>query len=287
MTFRELEMFYYLCENPNISFVAKQMNISQSAISIAIKSLEKKLNEQLFDRIGKKLVLNERGRIFKEKTYTHFLALQDAKNIFQNNKIYGILNIMASKTIGTFIIPNKIFNFLETYPNVKIHKETANSQTIIKNILEGNIDIGFVETNFEDKNIIKQKIGEDELIIVSSDKSLANKSFYIDELYNKKWLLREKGSGTRDMFLDKLGEEAKNLNIFMEFSGFVEIKDLLKNKEVVTCISKYAISDELKSKQLFEIKLKNISFKRDFYMIYHKDKFKTKLFNQFLDFINK
>ncbi len=285
MTFRELEMFYKLSQNSNISLVAKEMNISQSAISIAIKSLENKLNEKLFDRIGKKLILNERGRIFKEKTYNHFLALQDAKNMFKNNQISGILKIMASKTIGTFIVPQKIFKFLDRYLNVKIEKVTANSQTIIKNILEGKIDIGFVETDFEDNNIIKEKIGSDELIIISSDKNLANKSFYIDELYNKKWLIREEGSGTRDMFLETLKDVAKNLNIFMEFSGFVEIKELLKNKEVLTCISKYAVQKELENKELFEVKLKNFSFKRNFYLIYHKNKFKTKLFNEFVDFI--
>ncbi len=68
MTFKELELFFTLCENPNVSEVAKEKGLSQSAVSLAIKSLEEDLGEKLFDRIGKKLILNERGRIFKEKT---------------------------------------------------------------------------------------------------------------------------------------------------------------------------------------------------------------------------
>ena len=69
MTLKEIELFYLLSENPHVSQLSKNIALSQSAISLAIKSLEAKLEEQLFDRIGKKLVLNERGRLFKEKTY--------------------------------------------------------------------------------------------------------------------------------------------------------------------------------------------------------------------------
>ncbi len=284
MTFKELELFYALAENPHVSIVAKQKGLSQSAVSLAIKSLEKDLGEKLFDRVGKKLILNERGRIFKERTMKHFLALQDSKELFKNNQISGNLKIMASKTIGTFIIPQIIFDFLENYPNVKINKETKNSNEIIKNVLNGEIDIGFVETEVEEPNIIKEKIGEDELIVVSAQKY--ENEVFIDTIKDKKWILREEGSGTREMFLKTLGDYG-DINIFMEFSGFIEIKNLLKNKDTITCISKYAVLEELKEKKLFEVKLKNFKFKRNFYLIYHKNKYKTKLFEEFCNFVKK
>ncbi len=284
MTFKELDLFYALAENPNVSEIAKEKGLSQSAVSLAIKSLEKDLGEKLFDRIGKKLILNERGRIFKDKTFNHFLALKDSKEFFKKEKLSGSLKIMASKTIGTFIIPQTIFDFLEQYPNVKIYKETKNSNEIIKNTLEGKIDIGFIETEIEHKNLIKEKIGEDELMIVSKEKY--EKEVFIDTIKNKKWLLREEGSGTREIFLKTLGKYS-DINIFMEFSGFIEIKNLLKNKDTITCISKYAVLEELKEKKLFEIKLKNFKFKRNFYLIYHKNKYKTELFKNFCKFIKK
>ena len=93
MTLKELELFYYLCDNPHISQLAKKISMSQSAISLAVKSLEKKLSEPLFDRVGKKLILNERGRIFKEKTYRHFLALQEAENFFKKDKKIVVFDI--------------------------------------------------------------------------------------------------------------------------------------------------------------------------------------------------
>ncbi len=283
MTFRELEIFFSLSENPSVSSVAKEKGLSQSAVSLAIKSLENDLGERLFDRIGKKLILNERGRLFRQKSFKSFLELKDARNLFSQNKLSGVLKISASKTIGTFVIPKSVYRFLENYKEVKIIKETKNSTQIIKSVLNGEIDMGFIETECDNENIIKEKIGEDELVIVCGEEY--KKEVFIDELQNKKWLLREKGSGTREMFLNALGEYGKNINIFMEFSGFVEIKNLLRHKDTITCISKYAVEDELSKKELFEVKVKNFEFKRNFYLIYHKNRFKTLLFKKFCEFV--
>ncbi len=285
MTLRELELFYYLAENPHISQLSKKIDISQSAISLAIKSLEKKLTEPLFDRIGKKLILNERGRLFKEETYKHYLALKDAQNIFTTNKLSGILKVASSRTIGACIMPQITFDFLLENNNIHIEKEISNSSKIVKSILAGDIDIGFIETSINEINLIKENIGKDTLIIVSGDKNLANKEFYIDQLFSKKWLLREEGSGTREMFLKRLGNLAKEINIYMEFSGFVEIKGLLsKNFDAITCISRFSVEKELQRGELFEVKLKNISFERELFVVYHKNKYQSKLFKIFKEF---
>ena len=284
MTLKELNFFYKLCDNPAVSQIANQMNISQSAVSLAIKSLEKKLGEQLFDRVGKKLILNERGRYFKDLTYQHFIAISDSQNIFKKNKLAGDLKIAASKTIANFIMPNIYYSFLSKYKDVTLDINSLNSSIIINKILNGALDIGLIEASCNNINIIKEKIIEDELIIVTSDKNAPKKAF-IDTI-DKKWILREIGSGTRDVFIDKLGHLAEDLNIFMELYEFDEIKKILiNNKDTVTAISKVAVKQELEKKQLFQIKLINIDFKREFHLIYHKNKNKNNLFLTFKDFV--
>ena len=156
MTLKELELFYLLCENPHVSQLSRKLELSQSAISLAIKSLEKKLEEPLFDRLGKKLVLNERGRIFKEKTYESFLSLRDAENFFKEAKISGILNIASSKTIGNFILPKIIFDYLSMYKNIGINKEIINSARIMQMVKDGQLDMGFIEIICKDEDIIKE-----------------------------------------------------------------------------------------------------------------------------------
>ncbi len=286
MTLKELELFYHLAQNPHISDLAKKIGMSQSAISLAIKSLEQKLSEPLFDRIGKKLVLNERGRLFREQTYRHFLALKDAQEIFYKNKLSGNLKIASSRTIGAFLMPQIIFDFLAQYPEISIEKKIENSQGVVKKVLDGEVDIGFIESVIQTPHLIQEKIGQDTLIVVSADKNLANKTFYIDQLFSKKWILREEGSGTREIFLNKLGALAKSLNIYMEFMEFVEAKELLrKNSEAITCISRFSVKQELERGELFEVKIKNLTFERDLFMVYHKNKYQTRLFEEFKSFI--
>ncbi|WP_066154739.1 LysR family transcriptional regulator [Aliarcobacter cryaerophilus] len=284
MTLKELSFFYKLCENPQVTQVASELNISQSAISLAIKSLENSLNEQLFDRIGKKLILNEKGKYFKEKTLPSYLALMDASTIFQENKLAGNIKIAASKTISNYIMPNIYYDFLSKYKDVKLDILTINSSSIIDKILKNELDIGLIEVDTQNSSLIKEKLADDELIVVSNDEKHPSIAF-IDAI-KKRWILREIGSGTREIFMSKIGEISKELDIFMQLQNFEEIKTIvLNNKNTVTVLSKVIVEKELKQKKLFEIKLKNIEFKREFYLVYHKDKTKNLLFETFIEFI--
>ena len=284
MTLKELNFFYKLSDNPQVTQVAQELKISQSAISLAIKSLENKLEEQLFDRVGKKLILNERGRYFKEKTLPHYLAIIDSQKLFQKNKLAGNMKIASSKTISNYLMPDIYYEFLSTYTDVKFDISTINSSKIIENILKSNLDIGLIEIDINNSNLIKQKLCDDELIIVTSDENTPKIAF-IDTI-NKKWILRETGSGTREVFINSLGKYAQDISIFMELQDFEEIKTILiDNKDTITAISKNAVKKELKSNKLFQIKLKNFEFKREFHIVYHKDKSTNLLFQTFIDFL--
>jgi DNA-binding transcriptional LysR family regulator len=288
MTLRELELFYLLAENPHVSQLSQKIEISQSAISLAIKSLEKKLSEPLFDRIGKKLVLNERGRIFKQETYRHFLALKDAENIFKQDKLSGVIKIASSKTIGNFIMPQLVYDFKMQNPNIIINKDIKNSAKIIDMVRDGAVDMGIIESECNEENILTECLGEDTLLVVSSDKAFAQKSYYIDQLFSKKWLLREEGSGTRELFLDSIEKLGEKLAWDMEFTEFEEMKTvLLKNRETMTCISKFAVEKELERGELFEVSLINMQLTRSLYLIFHKDKYKTTLLKAFEKYIKE
>jgi len=284
ITFKELDIFFKLCEETNLSNVAKKLNMTQSAISISLNSLEKKLDEKLFDRIGRKLVLNERGRVFKEKSYKPFLELIHAKESFSSDRLKGDLKIASSKTFNSINLSQYIYKFISNH-DIHITKHSINTKEILESILNSNVDIGFVESDFNEANIIKEKVANDSLIIVSSNKELTKKEYYIDQLYKYNWLLREKGSATREVFLSKLKYQDE-MNISMEISNFEEIKNiLLNNKETITCISKLAVKEELESKKLFEIKIKNLNFERELFMVYHKDKYQSKLFLEFTSYM--
>ncbi len=285
MTLREIELFLHLCRTSSISKSAKLAGISQSAASLSIKSLENDLGELLFDRIGKKLILNERGREFKKLVYEPYNSLMMAKESFGSHLLRGLLYVATSRTIGDYIMPQLLYDFRAKYDKIKVYNETLNSKMIAKKIIEGEIDLGYIESKVINKELNHIKIGSDELIVVSRDKNLSKRSFFIDELYSRIWLLREEGSGTRETFFDAIKGLSNEIKESMVFSSFESIKRvLLKNNDAITCISKICVEEELKKGLLFEVRLTNLAFKRDFFMIYHKSRQITKIFEIFSTF---
>ena len=181
-------------------------------------------------------------------------------------------------------MPNIYFDFLTKYKDVKLDILTINSSKIIDKILKSEIDIGLIEINTQNSSLIKEKLCDDELIVVTSDKNYKKEAF-IDAI-KKRWILREIGSGTREIFINYIGDISKELDIFMQLQDFEEIKTIvLNNPDTVTTLSKVIVKKELEENKLFQIKLKNINLKREFYLIYHKEKSKNLLFETLIEFL--
>lgn len=285
LTLRQMEIFLNVVHAGHLTNVAKSMHLSQSAISMSIKELESILGRPVFDRINKKLVLNEVGRAFHKEIDPIFKKLSDIEHEFKNSENKGMIRVGASTTIVDYMMPAIICSYMTAYPDVKITLKEGNTKDIAKMVEEGLIDIGFVEGFVPGANIIKEQIGIDELVVITENKEIAGaKPVFIDQLSEMRWVLREEGSGTREVFLEYIKEKVDNLNIFLELGHTESIKGILKNRECLTCISKISVEKELAEGKLFQVDVKNFDCKRDFLMIYHKDKYHSILFEKFVYF---
>ncbi|MGM0534232.1 MAG: LysR substrate-binding domain-containing protein, partial [Campylobacterota bacterium] len=266
MTLTQLQCFYALCRYKSVSKAAMTLHKSQSALSLSIAALEKSLGEKLFDRVGKNLYLNERGRLFYRQSKSHYDSLTAAKSLFETEKIAGILHVSASKTIANYLLPQVYYDFLCRYENVALQANTQNSAAIIDDVVKGRLDMGFIEnTPPHSAHIRAQKIGADKLLVLSSDQN-APKRCYIDSI-DKRWIMREKGSGTREFFMQKAELEDNQLPIFMELGEFEAIKNILMaQKNTVGVLSDTAVEKELAHKKLFATDLINIDLRRDLFM---------------------
>ena len=287
ITIRQMEIFLEVANIGHLTKVAEKMGLSQSAISMSIKELENIIGHKLFDRINKKLVLNEKGRAFAETIAPIISRLNDIEEEFKNDENNGELFIGVSTTIADYLMPSVICQYMNSYPYVKVNLKIGNTRNVAKMVENGTIDLGFVEGKVDSPSIKQEIIGLDELIVVTGDRYLATSQdeFYIDNLLNKQWILREEGSGTREVFLTHLGDLASKLNLFLELGHPESIKNMLiQSKKCLTCLPKISVIKELESKELYEIKIKNLKFERQFLLIYHKDKYKTSLLNKFIYF---
>jgi len=287
ITLRQMEIFLEVARMGHLTKVAEKMGLSQSAVSMSIKELENIIGYKLFDRINKKLALNEKGRAFAEAIAPLVSKLNDIEEEFKNDENNGELLIGVSTTIADYLIPPIICDYMKSYPQVKVNLKIGNTREIADLIESGAVDLGFVEGNVDSTSIKQEIVGPDELIVVTGDRELAEKqeSYYIDKLLDKRWILREEGSGTREVFLTHLGDLAAQINLFLELRHPESIKNMLiQSKKCLTCLPRISVMKELERGELYELKIKKLKFERQFLLIYHKDKYKTSLLSKFIYF---
>jgi len=282
---RQIELFIAVSKSKTLIEVANHFKMSQSAISMALKELESHLDEKLFERMGKKLVLNERGRLFLREVQPLFIELKSLHQKFTQNHFHGEINVGASLTTAHYIMPPLMTSYMAKREDVSLNMKMANTQDIVVLIENGEIDLGLIEGNVQSSSLIQHVIAPDELIVVSSDKNLKDEH-YIDTLAKKKWILREKGSGTRSIFLDQIQPVDKELNIVLELEQTEAIKNfLLLDSNYISCLPRISVLKELQSKELFHIPIKNHIFMREFSLIYNKKRTPTLLMQDFQEHI--
>lgn len=275
-------MFLAVFKYGNLTDAAKELHITQSAISMGLKELQNELGEKLFNRTGKRLTPNSSAQSFHEKALSITNLWNEAATLFSKEQITGSLKIGASQTIANYLMPILIFDFKDTFNGVDIDMFVSNTNTVLQKLHEGALDICFVEGEVRGKSFLAEKIAEDELIVVTSNEIFSKRPYFIDELYAKKWILREVGSGTREHVEKTLGGYFKELHIFMELRNNEAIKTVLyKNEDAFSCISRYAVYEE----KLFEVSLKNITFRRSFWVVKIQNREETRLQKEFYAFV--
>ncbi|WP_456431382.1 LysR family transcriptional regulator [Nitratifractor sp.] len=284
MTLRQLQIFLRVVETGHLTSVARDLGLSQSAVSMSIKELENVIGRPLFDRINKKLILNELGRNFHQAIAPIYQQLEDIEYEFRNTVDKGTVRVGASTTIVDYLIPPIVCRYMGEYPGVKVSLKEGNTREISEMIKRGELDMAFVEGTVTDPQIVKEVIGDDELVVVTANEELASREWFIDELAERRWVLREEGSGTREVFLEYIKDKVPRLNVFLELGHTESIKSLLKSGKALTCLSAFAVRKEIESGELRVVPIRNFHCTRNFYAIYHKDKYRSELFEKFLQF---
>lgn len=291
MNFRKLKIFFETAKCLNMTKVAKSMYISQPSISQAVAELENDLNVKLFDRIGKKLYLTHEGEIYFEYSRRILNLYEEANNTIKNSVIgqKGKIVIGASTTIGIYILPEIIKEFNELYKNIEISLIIENTQIIEKLIMENKVDIALVEGNVTSTELEVQSVGKDELVFIANPKNpiFLKDEIILDDLEKEKFIMRELGSGTREIVENYLKNNGCNYNIHMELGNTEAIVRIVESGLGIACVSFKAIDDRINNGSIKDIKIKDVKISRDLYLIYHKDKFISKNMEIFIEEIKE
>jgi len=288
ITLRQVELFLALARTSRIQSVAKEFSLTQSAVSTAIKRFEEAIDAPLFDRAHKKISLNSNGNGLAEELIPLMRRFQDVSTMFKRNLIAGSLEIGASQTIADYILPEVLYTFQAHHHDTHLSIWTGNSREVVHAVEMGEVAVGFIEGEVPSRILQSEKIGEEELIVVTSDVDIAaERSWTMEELLDLRWILREPGSGTRHTFFDQLGEQAQKLNIFMELDHIESIKNVLRNPGTLSCLSQHCIAHELARGTLFPVQITGTHFMRNLYRVIHPRQSQTVLMNAVFNEVNK
>lgn len=286
ITIRQLQVFLEIAAKGTVTHAAKSLHISQPAASMALADLEKQLNEVLFDRQGNRLMLNDQGRLLLPMAQDVVARIADIGDMFavHNRKLAGRLRVGASSTLGNYLIPQLLGEFMDSVPGVQISLDVGNTEVIIQEILDFKVDVGFVEDICQHHEIESLPWREDRLaVFCSPDYPLAKlPELQPEHLRSERWILRESGSGTRHVFEQAIANVLENIDVFLELGHSEAIKRAVESGIGISCLSVITIEEALRQGSLVELPTPFLNLNRYFYRLVHKQKYRSALLQEFL-----
>jgi DNA-binding transcriptional LysR family regulator len=287
ITLRQLEVFIAVAQYQNVSRAAEQLCLTQSATSISLSQLEKNLNYLLFDRKGKKLVINQQGQKIFPKAKNILDNLFELENTLQSTELTGTLTIGASSTVGNYLLPKLLSTFKTEYPNISLSLSIQNTQKVIENALNYDIDIGIIEGIETHPELDIEPIMVDKLVFIARNNSpLTTKILTQRDLSKCQWVLREKGSGTRQFIDYHVLSKLSNIHTFIELNHFEAIKQVIKNSNTISCVSRTVLNKE-DLKEITILDVPEYQLTRSFYLVLHKKRHQSLILKKWLSMLTQ
>lgn len=286
---QHLQVFVTVVEKENFSRAAEELHMTQPAVSQYIRTLENNIGTRLLERSNKYVRLNQVGEIVYHHAkeilglYTKMQTLVDDVTNVAN----GPISIGASYTFGEYVLPHIIAKLQQTYPDIQPTVTIGNTTDIASLVDTHQLDVGIVEGHFNDQELLVEEFAEDQMVVVASPKHvLGEKKGFIDiiDLEKETWIVREKGSGTREATEKMYGQLGIIPAKLMSFGSTQPIKESVEAGLGISLMSKWAIQKELKNGDLSTLDIKGLPFFRQFSIV-TKSPFQTKALEVFISLL--
>lgn len=285
-TLRQLEIFAAIARTGNVSKAADELALSQSAASTALAELERQFDCQLFDRHGKLLILNALGKSLLPAASSLLTQAKEIEQLLEGKTALGDLKVGATLTIGNYLAILIISEFMQRHSDCHINLQVKNTQHILEQLANYELDLGLIEGSCTHPELIAEPWMDDELAVFCDPAHpLANtKKISMDDLTSATWILREQGSGTRETFDHAMRHHASSLKVRLELEHTEAIKRAVESGLGIGCISRLALRDAFRRGSLIEIKTPMLDLRRQFMIVWHKNRYQTPALTSFLDY---
>lgn len=278
ITFRHLEIVYYLMEDQNFSRAAGRMYLSQPALTKQVQNLERILGCRVLIRHGRGISLTDEGRILYAYARKILKLRDEAKDKLSRlgSNQQGDIYIGASTIPATYIVPKILSELKKSHPLITAHVKNGDSEDIIAAVVNGEIDMGIVGKNPGINKIHAEPLWPDRLVLIAPvghpwhEKNDPTLSSLLDEPF----IIRERGSAQREIMeeaLKNMGVSSLGLlNISAEMGSTEAVKEAVMSGLGISIVSLFGVTRELERGLLTILTLPDLKIDRFLYLIHRK-----------------
>ena len=284
ITLRQIEVFAAVARAENVSRAAEQLAMSQSAASSALVELERQFDCPLFDRIGKSLRLNSTGRGLLARAQDLLDRATDIESYLAGGTL-GPLAVGATLTIGNYFTTLVVAEYLRLHPASKIGLHVANMHSIVEQLKRFELDIAMIEDEANDPDLLLVPWLDDALVVFCAPShELAGRGAPATaELARQKWIVRERGSGTRAVFDRSIARSLPGLNIQLELEHTEAIKRAVESGLGIGCLSRLSLREAFRRGSLVEIPTPQFDLGRQLFFARHRQRQPSPAAQAFID----
>ena len=277
MTIRHLTIFVAVADQGSMSAAAAHLYLSQPTVSQAIRELEKHYNGLLFERLGKKLYLTERGNLLLPQARSLIRQFQQLEELMLNQGQSSTLKLGSTITIGTCLTPFLIPKLQKICPDVRVHSYVSNTKDIEQKLLRSELDAGIVEGEILSPDLTVLPIIDDCLVLAAGkDHPFYQKScIQVQDLAGESFAMREQGSGTRQLFEDYAARHQISVQTVWEANSPRTLLNAVLYDRVLSVMSLRLMKHEIQHNTIRVFYNQNGEWNRKFKLVYHKNKFLT------------
>lgn len=275
MTLRHLDIFRAVCQAESVTLAAERLNMTQPAVSLAIRELERFYGVRLFERMNRRIYITESGRTLLQYADTILSQFQESVQVLQETSLSGSCRFGVHVTFGETCLPAILNRLSSQLPQVTVRAFVVNSRKNEEMLLRNELDFAVVDNVTLSPGLISLPLCREPLAVVCRPDYRPGNRISLTELAGERLLLREEGSGTRGS-IDAVFQSVRTpVNTLLDSSSTSALLACARAGLGVTILARSLVDASLRDGTLKELSVTDGSFFRQYYLAHHKSKYLT------------
>jgi DNA-binding transcriptional LysR family regulator len=291
MDTRQLAAFCAVVERKSFSQAAERLGVTQPAVSLQVRSLEKRLGRKLLDRSGRRVEPTEAG-LALYRGAQRMLALEgqliDELEAGEEGELRGALEVGASTGPGSTVVPVLLCEFQRENPGVAVSLSISDTQSVVDRVAERELELGIVGAARRHRGVVFEPFFRDEVVLACPPgHRFAGRTISLDQLREEPLIVMQEGAGVRQVIEDELrraGTRLRDLEPRFELGLQESVKSAVAAGHGVTFISRAAIEADLTAGTLETTRVKGLDPAREISVVRSAGRSPTRAAEAFLEF---